>query len=377
MVTTTQYHSGNTAAPPSRHIDDQDNDNDHYNTDSSSSRRSGSGSGGSNIHIMVVTPGEVITKDSRNVLRGHGTYVDPRTEYLHACVCGVVERVNKLVTVRPLRSRYNADIGDVVVGRVTEVGNNRWRVDVQGRQDAILLLSSVNLPGGVQRRKTYEDQLNMRQLYVENDLISAEVMSMFGSEGTISLQTRSARYGKLSGNGQFVRVNATLVKRCKQHFHTFPATVGVSIILGKNGYLWIYLSDTSEQQSGGSGDNESGQYQPFLASNIDADLHQRSGGDISVDQRRNMARIRNAILALQHQFLPIYPETIMDVYEQSKHLEVKNMLLDEYIPLITSSAAERVKEKSVLFHQHMTLTTGPDTTYSTVGDMSDSADFMS
>ena len=51
--------------------------------------------------------------------RGHGTQVvDDR---LQATVCGVVDRVNKLVTVRPLHRRYAAEIGDVIVGRVTEV----------------------------------------------------------------------------------------------------------------------------------------------------------------------------------------------------------------------------------------------------------------
>lgn len=31
----------------------------------------------------------------------------------------------------------------------------RWKVDVNSRQDAVLLLSSVNLPGGVQVRQFY------------------------------------------------------------------------------------------------------------------------------------------------------------------------------------------------------------------------------
>ena len=72
--------------------------------------------------------------------RGHGTQlVDGR---LLATTCGVVARVNKLVSVRPLKSRcspgactqlamaaeahtrdacrYTAETGDVVVGRITE-----------------------------------------------------------------------------------------------------------------------------------------------------------------------------------------------------------------------------------------------------------------
>jgi exosome complex component RRP4 len=88
-------------------------------------------------------------------------------EHLLASVSGVVERVNKLVSVRPLRSRYTGEVGDVVVGRIVEVntfptffffsqcsqvGQKRWRVDVNAKQDAVLLLSAINLPGGVQVR---------------------------------------------------------------------------------------------------------------------------------------------------------------------------------------------------------------------------------
>jgi exosome complex component RRP4 len=83
-------------------------------------------------------------------IRGHGTYVDEDGNLISS-VAGVVERVNKLVSVRALKSRYTGDVGDVVVGRVTEVGQSRWRVDVNGRQDAVLQLGAVNLPGGAAR----------------------------------------------------------------------------------------------------------------------------------------------------------------------------------------------------------------------------------
>ena len=49
-----------------------------------------------------------------------------------------------------IQYRYTGEIGDVVVGRITEVAQKRWKVDVSARCDAILMLSSVNLPGGVQ-----------------------------------------------------------------------------------------------------------------------------------------------------------------------------------------------------------------------------------
>jgi exosome complex component RRP4 len=97
---------------------------------------------------------------------------------LISTVAGLVERVNKLVAVLPIRARYSAEVGDVVVGRIRDVVSRKWKVDVNARQDAVLLLSAVNLPGGVQRRRTYEDELKMREFFDQDDLISAEVQEV-------------------------------------------------------------------------------------------------------------------------------------------------------------------------------------------------------
>lgn len=51
-----------------------------------------------------------------------------KDEHLHACVAGVVERINKLISVKPLKLRYNGEVGDIVVGRIKEVQQKRWKV---------------------------------------------------------------------------------------------------------------------------------------------------------------------------------------------------------------------------------------------------------
>lgn len=123
----------------------------------------------------IVVPGQPIASGQGN-LQGRGTYLreDAAEEgpQLVASVAGTIERVNKLLTVKPAQSRYLGEVGDLIVGRVTEVGSKRWKVDINGQKDAILMLSSVNLPGGVQRIRTYEDQLQMRTFFQETDLIS-------------------------------------------------------------------------------------------------------------------------------------------------------------------------------------------------------------
>jgi len=118
-------------------------------------------------------------------MRGHGTYIgDEDQNTLNASVAGVVRRVNKLVSVQPVRCKYQGEVGDVVVGRITEVQQKRWKVDTNMRLDSMLLLSSVNLPGGELRRRSAEDELGMRGYLQEGDLISAEVQQIFADGKT-------------------------------------------------------------------------------------------------------------------------------------------------------------------------------------------------
>lgn len=149
---------------------------------------------------------------------------------------GVVEPINKLMSVKAPTARYTAPaVGDVVVGRVTAIGSARWKVDLNARLDGVLLLSAVALPGAVQRRKTADDALAMHTLFAVGDILVAEVQQFY-ADGAIALHTRAARYGALRG-GTLVRVPAALVKRLRSHFVSLSC--GVSLVLGTNGLIWV------------------------------------------------------------------------------------------------------------------------------------------
>jgi len=247
---------------------------------------------------QLVTPGDIITRDT-GFMRGHGSYMND--DILYASVAGLVDRVNKLISVTPLKTRYNGEIGDVVVGRIVEVQQKRWKVDTNSRLDSALLLSSVNLPGGELRRRSAEDELSMRRYLSEGDLISAEVQNIF-NDGSLSLHTRSLKYGKL-GQGVLLKVSPSLVKRRKTHFHTLP--FGASIILGNNGFIWIY-------QTGG-GDDEGGGF------SADLNLVQRA-------EREVMARLRNVVLALSTNGTLLWDTSIIYGYEASSKYSVTELL---------------------------------------------------
>ncbi|XP_074780020.1 exosome complex component RRP4 isoform X3 [Athene noctua] len=233
----------------------------------------------------LVAPGDTITTDT-GYMRGHGTYVEE--EKLIASVAGAVERVNKLVCVRALKTRYNGEVGDIVVGRITE------------------------------RRRSAEDELAMRDYLQEGDLISAEVQSVF-SDGAVSLHTRSLKYGKL-GQGVLVQVSPSLVKRQKTHFHDLPC--GASVILGNNGFIWIY--PTPEQK-----DEEAGGFTTNLE-------------PVPLSDREVISRLRNCIVALVTQNLMLFDTSILYCYEASLPHQIKDILKPEVMEEIVLETRQRL-----------------------------------
>ena len=266
---------------------------------------------------LTVVPGEELAGAESGYLRGHGTFLGPAGSLVSALV-GVVEKVDKLVSVRALHARYAGAVGDVVVGRVRAVQAKRWQVDVCSRQDAVLLLSAVNLSGGVQRRRTEEDQLNMRGFFAEDDLVSAEVHSVF-ADGSLSLHARSLKYGKLE-NGLLVRVPCGLMRRLKQHFVRLPC--GVDAILGLNGCVW--LAAAGEEEAGGE-DAAAAAAAQLDAADADAGLVEAierrkrlaAERDVPAEARLRLARARNSVLALARAGLPVVPESICAVFDAS------------------------------------------------------------
>jgi exosome complex component RRP4 len=281
--------------------------------------------------MEFVGVGEKIASSSEAaVIGGHGT-LDIGDQSLIATVSGFVERLNKLVTVRPVRTRYSGEVGDVIVGRITAVEDKRWKVDINATRDAVLQLSSVNLPGGVQRRKTQADELQMRNFFKEGDLISAEVQKVGHNDGLVNLHTRNAKYGMLK-YGTFVKVNQSLVKRCRQHFIDLPDS-GVFLILGNNGYIWVSLLSLK----------------PMLKDSVNSEVEQEEQeskrmeaaySEITAEDREKIARVRNCVVALDRMFYGIWPETIQAVYEESliHRLRPSEILDPKYVATVTQSA---------------------------------------
>ncbi|XP_014259620.1 exosome complex component RRP4 [Cimex lectularius] len=267
-----------------------------------------------NRKLELFTPGKIVTDDPK-LMSGHGTYLE--NNKIKSSLAGIEKRVNKLIFIKPLKCRYNGEIGDVVIGRITEVQQSRWKVNINARLDGVLLLSSVNLPGGELRRRSVEDERMMRQYLSEGDLISAEVQKVYTGDA-LALHTRNLRYGKLS-QGVLMSVPPGLIMRTKTHFHTI---CGASLIIGTNGFIWIYPVQTSEEGAGG------------FARNLDLRVDNES--------RRAIIRIQCCIQILADSKIMISDSSIISAVNCSSDYQINELLL----PNVKLDIAVAVKHMS-------------------------------
>ncbi|KAL3470806.1 IEC3 subunit of the Ino80 complex, chromatin re-modelling-domain-containing protein [Aspergillus californicus] len=295
---------------------------------------------GTDIGTGVITPGETVTNDPQ-WMRGHGTYINPLSTSIIATVAGNVQKTNKLLSVQPLRARYTPEIGDLVIGRIVEVQSKRWKVDVAAPLLAQLPLSAINLPGGILRRRTSADELQIRTFFSEGDLLVAEVQTVH-SDGAASLHTRSLKYGKLR-NGVFLAVSGTSesgasnssvkggassgsaagVVRSRRQVFSVPTSNGggdVDIVLGVNGYIWI--SKHTEGTAAASSITESVSI-TRMEEMVSNSVYSSQNDDITPATRREIARLAQCIRVLVQSGFRVDEESVTAAYEASLQIDLE------------------------------------------------------
>ncbi|EMD90236.1 hypothetical protein COCC4DRAFT_30255 [Bipolaris maydis ATCC 48331] len=278
----------------------------------------------------IVTPGEHITSDPQ-WMRGHGTYIPSQpagSTTIISTVAGTLHKTNKLLSVQPLRARYQPEIGDLVVGRIMTVGTKKWNVDIAAPMLANLPLSSINLPGGVLRRRTTVDELNIRTFFQEGDLLVAEVQSLH-QDGTASLHTRSLKYGKLR-NGVFTSITGAgggilsrkggVVRSRRQVFTLNTAAGEINIILGVNGYVFVCKHMTTSADAKEVGINS-------LDESAIETLYSSQNDDIEPGLVREIIMVSTLIRGMVACGTKVDEDMIVKVYEAAVELEAEEKAL--------------------------------------------------
>ena len=287
----------------------------------------------------VLTPGETITTDTQ-WMRGHGTTIpidsSTATPPMLSTVAGTLNITNKLLSVTPLHARYQPSIGDLVVGRITNVSaaGKRWNVDIAAPLLASLPLSAINLPGGVLRRRTAVDELNVRSFFAEGDLVVAEVQEV-RNDGSASLHTRSIRYGKLR-NGIFLAVRSAGadareggVVRSRKQITTLDTRNGgskVDVILGVNGYVFVCahmdMGDDDERKGSGFGASN------FIDEEVSRKMYASANEPVSSNTRKEIARLACVVKILAERGVRVDEKSLRMGYNFTCDAEFEAMDVD-------------------------------------------------
>jgi len=88
---------------------------------------------------QLVAPGEILAEGKH--LSGENTHRDG--ERIYSSRVGVVEIVGDRLSVIPLKGRYIPHVGDIVVGRIVDIGMSGWIVDINAPYPALLPASET------------------------------------------------------------------------------------------------------------------------------------------------------------------------------------------------------------------------------------------
>ncbi|CDO62751.1 exosome complex component RRP4, putative [Plasmodium reichenowi] len=244
----------------------------------------------------LVLPGECVLdkNDKDRFLKGGGLYEED--DMFHACILGRVNYINKLIYVEPLKGKYTGSVGDLLVGKIKDISNDKWIVEIGSYCRAFLSISQTNISIFSQRIRLYNDVINMIHIYKPDDIIACEIQRI-STDGTIILHTRSSIYGKLS-NGVLIIVPQTLIHNQKKHIFVFPCNV--QIILGMNGYIWISSPIKKSKDTN--------------PNSVDQNIEENKFEDVDHTTRKNISIITNIIKLLVKYHININYDTINKIY---------------------------------------------------------------
>ncbi|OQS54640.1 EXOSC2 [Ecytonucleospora hepatopenaei] len=184
----------------------------------------------------VFLPGEEILDNSQKEFTyGLGTYETDNK--IKSSLFGAVKFHNRIVVCESFFSfKYFPNVGDVIIGRVVEISNKKWKIACNSINEATLSLGSVLMPGVAQRIKDEEDEMEMHKIYGIGDVIICEVQKT-SKNGLCTLHSRSSKYGKLT-DGLLLQIPYFLIKKQKSIYDYCK----IKVFVGSNGFLFFKTS---------------------------------------------------------------------------------------------------------------------------------------
>lgn len=180
---------------------------------------------------QVVAPGELLAEGDH--LLGDNSY-RIGNQIFSACI-GLVEVDGNRVFVVPLKGGYIPRVGDLVAGRIVDIGLSGWSVDILAPYPAMLPASETPGPRGPRRR-------DLSATFDVGDTVLAEVLAFDRTRDPL-LTIKGPGLGKVS-TGRVVEISAAkiprLIGRKGSMISMLKRETGSQITVGQNGIALVW-----------------------------------------------------------------------------------------------------------------------------------------
>ena len=180
----------------------------------------------------VVVPGQLLAEGRYRA--AIGTYRDE--DKIYSALVGLAELRGNTIKVVPLEGVYIPREGDLVIGTITEVASNNWKVDIGGPYGASLHANNA-------LRRPYDDDLSR---YMDiGDVIAAEIIAFDRVTGPfLSMKGRGLR--KMEG-GMVLEVSPAkiprIIGRRGSMINMVKDILRIHTVVGQNGRIWMRAPD--------------------------------------------------------------------------------------------------------------------------------------
>lgn len=179
---------------------------------------------------QLVTPGDLLAEG--DYLAGNNTHAE--ASRIYASRLGLVFYEEKRVSVVALNAFYIPSIGDLVIGKITEVNISGWTVDINAPYSALLQASDV-----VSKFKPQRDDLS--RIFDVGDLVLAKIVNYDRTRDPL-LTVREPELGKIN-RGQIVKITPTKIPRVigrkGSMINMLKKETGCGIVVGQNGLILV------------------------------------------------------------------------------------------------------------------------------------------
>ncbi len=183
----------------------------------------------------IVVPGEVLATGI-DYLPAYGTFREE--DKIVAQYLGLVTIAGRLLKIVPLRGKYIAKPGDVVIGKITNITMSNWFIDIGTPYEAGLSMKDAT-------SDYVERGADLSQYFNIGEILVTQVTNVIKNK-IIDLTMKGPGLRKLKG-GRIIEVTPSKVPRIigKQGsmISMVKEATNCRITVGQNGRIWISSED--------------------------------------------------------------------------------------------------------------------------------------